>query len=97
MYDTQRVHVPYTHNHLLDDKRCLLFIQVLVFSHKLKQIFAWTQFCDNVNVSFGLETAFELDQKWVAENLHDAAFMAFYYEKNTQSFCEQHSRALCTQ
>lgn len=46
-------------DNLLNNIGCFILIQVFKISHKFKHIFAFYEFCDDVNMCLCLDTLFE--------------------------------------
>jgi hypothetical protein len=83
MHDSEIMQMLNTQNQLSDNLRCHVFLDGSVLSHILEQILSLDEFCDNVQMSFGLDGLFVENEQWMVKNAHDAAFMSGLIEIRT--------------
>lgn len=76
MHDSEIMQMLNTQNQLSDDFRCHVFLDCSVLSHILEQILSLDKFCDNVEMSFGLDGFFVENEQWMVKNAHNATFMS---------------------
>lgn len=76
MHDLEGVEHPDSHDQLLHDARCVVFVQEVVVLHELEQVLALHQLSDDVDMGLGLDALLELQQQRVGHDLHDGAFVA---------------------
>lgn len=67
---------PNADDDLLSDLGGIVLAEYLFFLDELEEILAVDQLGDYVNVGLGLDALFELEQKRVRYDLHDAALVA---------------------
>lgn len=68
--------VAHANNNLLQDNSRIVLVEIVVLLDELEQVAAIDQLCNNVDMCFGLDALLELQQQWMRNYLHHAAFVS---------------------